>query len=215
MQSRASATSLVDEHHVVGNGVEKDVRNGTGNGRSGNGSKGVKEWPSKLARLFCVFLLLGAGVVLGVVSSLSLQGSKGVFNSGMLSSYISGSVPAQQHYHLHIFANQGPQSLQHGMGDQELLWRASMVPLRPGLPVRRTPKVAFMFLTVGALPLAPLWEKFFKGHEEFYSIFVHSLPQYEPNEQPSSVFFGRHILSRVGASLFFFSTLPFLIKSSE
>lgn len=213
MQSRASMTSLVDEH-VVGNGVEKDVRNRNGNGvvvRNGNGVKGVREWPSKLARVFCVFLLIGAGVVLGVVSSLHFMG---VFNAGLLSSYVSGSVPAQQHYHLHIIASQDSQALRHGMGDQELLWRASMVPLRPGLPVRRTPKVAFMFLTVGPLPLAPLWEKFFKGHEELYSIYVHSLPEYEPNEQPSSVFFGRHVLSRVGASAFSLAQL-ILIKFSE
>jgi hypothetical protein len=200
MQSRASTTSLVDEH-VVGNGTEKDVRNGTGNGvgvRSGNGVKAVREWPSKLARVFCVFLLLGAGVMLGVVSSLHFMG---VFRGGMLASYVSGSGPAQQHYHLHIIASQGSQALRHGMGDQELLWRSSMVLLRPGMPVRRTPKLAFMFLTVGPLPLAPLWEKFFKGHEEHYNIYVHSLPEYEPNEQPSSVFFGRHVLSRVGAPL--------------
>jgi hypothetical protein len=116
----------------------------------------------------------------------------------MLSSYINAAVPSQQHYHLHLVGSQqvSPQALLHGISDAELLWRASMVPMRPGMPVRRTPKVAFMFLTVGPLPLAPLWERFFKGHEDRYSIYVHALPSYEPTEQPSSVFFGRHILSR-------------------
>ncbi|KAL9389540.1 hypothetical protein Peur_018145 [Populus x canadensis] len=58
-----------------------------------------------------------------------------------------------------------PKELCHSMNDKELLWRASMVPHIDEYPYNRTPKVAFMFLTRGSLPLAPLWEMFFKGHE--------------------------------------------------
>ncbi|CAI5967434.1 unnamed protein product [Closterium sp. NIES-64] len=35
-------------------------------------------------------------------------------------------------------------------------------------------KIAFLFMTRGPLPLAPLWEKFFKGHEGRYSIYIHA-----------------------------------------
>ena len=55
------------------------------------------------------------------------------------------------------------EGLDHSMTDEDLLWRASF---RPGVrryPFRRVPKLAFMFLTRGPLPLAPLWECFFRG----------------------------------------------------
>ncbi|CAI5477791.1 unnamed protein product, partial [Closterium sp. Yama58-4] len=42
-------------------------------------------------------------------------------------------------------------------------------------PWRKPPgKIAFLFMTRGPLPLAPLWEKFFKGHEGRYSIYIHA-----------------------------------------
>lgn len=56
-------------------------------------------------------------------------------------------------------------SVMHNMTDEELLWRASMAPKVAGMPRRIVPKVAFLFLTKGELPLRPLWEKFFAGHE--------------------------------------------------
>lgn len=36
------------------------------------------------------------------------------------------------------------------------------------------PKIAFLFLVRGPLPLAPIWERFFKGHHGRYSVFVHA-----------------------------------------
>ncbi|KAJ7963133.1 Core-2/I-branching beta-1,6-N-acetylglucosaminyltransferase family protein [Quillaja saponaria] len=83
------------------------------------------------------------------------------------------------------------------MNDTELLWRASFVPRIKGYPFKRVPKIAFMFLTKGPLPMEPLWEKFFKGHEGLYSIYVHSLPSYQPDFLPSSVFYRRQIPSQV------------------
>jgi hypothetical protein len=48
--------------------------------------------------------------------------------------------------------------------------------------VRRVPKVAFMFLTRGDLPLAPLWERFFAGADgEHYSVYVHTTPGWIAN----------------------------------
>ncbi|KAL6960979.1 hypothetical protein U1Q18_038744 [Sarracenia purpurea var. burkii] len=90
-------------------------------------------------------------------------------------------------------------SLMHNMSDEELLWGASMVPRIQKLPenYKEPAKVAFMFLTTGSLPLAPLWEKFFKGHEGFYAIYVHPHPSFNESIIPrSSVFHGRRIPSK-------------------
>lgn len=87
----------------------------------------------------------------------------------------------------------------HDMNEEELLWRASMVPRLPNYPFQLVPKVAFLFLTKGPLPLAPLWNLFFKGHQGLYSIFVHSNPSFNGNytEEEDSVFRGRKIPSKV------------------
>lgn len=85
----------------------------------------------------------------------------------------------------------------HAMGEAELLWRASMVPKIDEFPFKRVPKVAFMFLTRGPVLLAPLWEKFFEGHEGLYSIYVHSDPSFNGSDPEKSVFYGRRIPSQV------------------
>lgn len=96
-----------------------------------------------------------------------------------------------------------PSTLLHTMNDTELLWRASFAPRRKNYPFKRVPKIAFMFLTKGPLPMAPLWERFFKGHESLYSIYIHSLPTYTADFPPSSVFYSRQIPSQVSASFYF------------
>lgn len=90
----------------------------------------------------------------------------------------------------------------HDMDEEELLWRGSMTSKISEYPFDRVPKVAFMFLTRGAVFLAPLWEQFFKGHEGYYSIYVHSNPSYNGSHPESPVFHGRRIPSKV--SFFFF-----------
>ncbi|XP_059642527.1 glycosyltransferase BC10-like [Cornus florida] len=90
-----------------------------------------------------------------------------------------------------------PTSLKHTMNDAELYWRASFAPRRKAYPFKRTGKIAFMFLTRGPLPLAPLWDRFFKGHNGHYSVYIHSLPSYIPDFPPSSAFYGRQIPSQV------------------
>lgn len=83
------------------------------------------------------------------------------------------------------------------MDDEELFWRASMVPrIREFRPFDYVPKVAFMFLTKGPIPLAPLWEKFFKGHEGRYTIYIHPHPSYNDSVPVSSVLYGRRIPSK-------------------
>ncbi|KAF4396289.1 hypothetical protein F8388_019835 [Cannabis sativa] len=59
----------------------------------------------------------------------------------------------------------------HNMEDNELFSRATLVP-------RTLPKIAFMFLTKGPIPLGPLWETFFKGHEDLYNIYIHRHPSF-------------------------------------
>ncbi|KAK3146197.1 hypothetical protein QOZ80_3BG0262890 [Eleusine coracana subsp. coracana] len=89
-----------------------------------------------------------------------------------------------------------PARVTHNMTDEELLWRASFAPRVREYPFPRVPKVAFMFLTRGPLPLAPLWERFFRGHEGRYSIYVHALPSYHANFTSESVFYQRQIPSK-------------------
>ncbi|KAM0933081.1 putative glycosyl transferase, family 14 [Dioscorea sansibarensis] len=90
-----------------------------------------------------------------------------------------------------------PKEMMHDMNDDELLWRASMVPHKRVVPYERVPKLAFLFLTRGALTFAPLWEMFFKGHQGLYSIYVHADPSFSESTPKDSVFFGRRIPSKV------------------
>ncbi|XP_075522286.1 glycosyltransferase BC10-like [Primulina tabacum] len=89
-----------------------------------------------------------------------------------------------------------PPAVLHGMNDEELLWKASMVPKIQEFPFQKVRKVAFMFLTRGPVILAPLWELFFKGHKGLYSIYVHSDPCFNGSEPKGSVFHGRRIPSK-------------------
>ncbi|KAG8086629.1 hypothetical protein GUJ93_ZPchr0010g7558 [Zizania palustris] len=88
-----------------------------------------------------------------------------------------------------------PPHLAHSMSDQELFWRASLVPAAEEFPFQRVPKVAFLFMTRGPLPFAPLWDRFFRQHQDLYSIYVHTLPDYKLNVSKNSAFYGRQILS--------------------
>jgi hypothetical protein len=71
-----------------------------------------------------------------------------------------------------------------------------MVPRVEEYPYQRVPKVAFLFLTRGPLPFARLWERFFRGHNGLYSVYVHALPSYVLNVSSSSPFHGRQIPSQ-------------------
>ncbi|CAF2068597.1 hypothetical protein Bca4012_086876 [Brassica carinata] len=63
------------------------------------------------------------------------------------------------------------------------------------LPESKTanPKIAFMFLTPGALPFEPLWEMFLRGHENKFSIYVHASKKSPAHT--SNYFVGRDIHS--------------------
>ncbi|KAL0447417.1 UNVERIFIED_CONTAM: hypothetical protein Slati_1869600 [Sesamum latifolium] len=90
-----------------------------------------------------------------------------------------------------------PSTLMHNLSDKELFGRALSLPHLEKYPFKRVPKIAFMFLTKGPLPLAPLWERFFKGNEGRYSIYIHSLPSFEADFPSSSVFYKRQTPSQV------------------
>ncbi|GAB2213002.1 hypothetical protein Drorol1_Dr00021013 [Drosera rotundifolia] len=96
--------------------------------------------------------------------------------------------------------NLGNHSLKHNMSDDELMKKASMMKLLPrveGCPmIKLVPKLAFMFLTKGPLPLSPLWEMFLMGHEGLYSIYIHAHPSYNDTYPAGSVFRDRRIPSQ-------------------
>ncbi|KAL6637781.1 hypothetical protein ACP70R_025353 [Stipagrostis hirtigluma subsp. patula] len=149
--------------------------------------------PTGMLKVFLGFLLLGVGL-----------SAAGMY---MARHAVAASAPALFRPCLGVAEEEPPEGLErwtrpparveHAMTDEELLWRASFAPRARGYPFPRVPKLAFMFLTRGPLPLAPLWERFFRGHEGRYSIYVHALPSYRANFTSDSVFYQRQIPSKV------------------
>ncbi|GMI89528.1 hypothetical protein like AT4G31350 [Hibiscus trionum] len=59
-------------------------------------------------------------------------------------------------------------------------------------PIQSTnPKIAFLFLTTGTLHFEPLWDKFFRGHEDRFSVYVHTSREKPVHTSP--YFIGRDI----------------------
>ncbi|CAD6269487.1 unnamed protein product [Miscanthus lutarioriparius] len=120
-----------------------------GNGKGGGGgtnpstARQAAALPLKLLRPLLLVAVLGTGFLAVLVLLLG-----GTAYSSMLP-----RLPAD--------ADALPASV--GKAPLELLWAASWRPSVRRYPYRRTPKVAFMFLTRGPLPLAPLWDRFFAG----------------------------------------------------
>ncbi|KAJ0962689.1 hypothetical protein J5N97_027811 [Dioscorea zingiberensis] len=162
---------------------------------------------SKLLWILSSVLIFGFGLALGIISSsylttipfpLPLQTSQSLHPPS--SPPPSTLVPLEHHPQERVEILKEyiePKEVMHGMNDEELLWRASMVPHRRVVPYERVPKVAFLFLTRGPLAFAPLWEMFFKGHEGLFSIYVHADPFFNETAPNDSAFFGRRIPSKV------------------
>ncbi|GER36172.1 Core-2/I-branching beta-1,6-N-acetylglucosaminyltransferase family protein [Striga asiatica] len=55
--------------------------------------------------------------------------------------------------------------------------------------ISANPKIAFLFLTPGALPFERLWDKFFQGHEGRFSVYVHA-------SKDKPVHFSRYFINR-------------------
>ncbi|WOK98479.1 hypothetical protein Cni_G07191 [Canna indica] len=96
-----------------------------------------------------------------------------------------------------VMTYQPPTELMHNMSDGELFRVALDVSRMNRLHYKMTPKIAFLFLTRGPLPLSPLWEKYFEGYDGLYSIYIHTHPAYRPQNSSSSVFYKRQIPSKV------------------
>ncbi|XP_008812383.2 glycosyltransferase BC10-like [Phoenix dactylifera] len=174
---------------------------------------------SHMIQLLSSFILFGFGFALGIISSLYLKTIPSAVQIPRLSFLPSlppssappsppllsppPAPPALNHTVVatEIVGRKGyiepSKVIMHDMSDEELLWRASMVPKIEAFAYNRIPKVAFLFLTKGALPLAPLWEKFFMGNEGLYSIYVHPHPSYKDSAPEDSVFHGRRVPSKV------------------
>ncbi|KAM6554460.1 hypothetical protein CsatB_015222 [Cannabis sativa] len=57
----------------------------------------------------------------------------------------------------------------------------------------KNPKIAFMFMTPSSLPFEKLWDKFFSGHEDRFSVYVHASKESPTHVSPH--FVGRDIRS--------------------
>ncbi|CAK7344305.1 unnamed protein product [Dovyalis caffra] len=146
------------------------------------------------------FMFFVIGLSLGMIVCLYLRSFS--FNLQATLNPISSPIPSKslpletiiEGTHIHMKEQEFLKM--HNISDEELLKTASNVPILRESAYKHDPKVAFMFLTNGPLPLAPLWEKFFEGHEGLYSIYVHPHPSYNDSWPQSSVFYGRRIPSQ-------------------
>lgn len=158
-----------------------------------NRTNQARPLPLRLLQLFVLFLVLC--VTFSVVSLYTIR-HFGIESAVM--TVKSNFFPCLEDLNVSLAQwIKPPADLMHSMNDEELFWRASFAPRIKNYPFERVPKVALMFLTKGPLPLAPLWERFLKGHEELFSIYIHSLPSFKPNFTHTSVFHGRQIPSQV------------------
>ncbi|OVA08480.1 Glycosyl transferase [Macleaya cordata] len=148
--------------------------------------------PLRLLQFFVLFMVLGIGFSILSMYMIRHFGVQNVVNTAQTSFQPCLEEPTNLDRWI-----KPPSRLMHRMSDEELFWRASFVPRVKEYPFKRVPKIAFMFLTRGPLPLAPLWERFFKGHDGLFSIYLHSLPSYRPDFPPTSVFYQRQIPSQV------------------
>lgn len=179
-----------------------------------------------LVRFLSYVLLLGCGMSIGIIIGFYLK--SGTFSLRFTQFSLSASSWKTPHvvllagpepYIPNLTSRQvvglkefvEPRHVMHDMNDEELVWRASVIPKIHEYPFDRVPKVAFLFLVRGPVPLAPLWHKFFKGHKGYYSIYVHSNPSYNGSNTENPVFHGRRIPSKVPQLFLFISFFLFSI----
>ncbi|WOK96532.1 hypothetical protein Cni_G05239 [Canna indica] len=153
-----------------------------------------KGWPiGRLVRFVSLLVVFIAGVVSGLYGSAHYTR---YFNSQtelFFSATIYSTNCNKELSGMKSFVQ--PTNMMHSMTDDELFWRASMVPKMGEYPFNRVPKVAFLFMTGGPFPFAPLWDRFFTGQKGLYSVYVHTLPDYKLSVPETSAFYGRQIPS--------------------
>ncbi|KAF7024897.1 hypothetical protein CFC21_037160 [Triticum aestivum] len=159
-----------------------------------------KESSTCLARSVMLLVIFAVGVIAGLWTATGPRTQyTRTYNSIVFPSTTTTTVYAEAGAEAEAgFAEfVAPTRLMHDMTDDQLFWRASMVPVAAEYPFKRVPKVAFMFLTGrGELPLAPLWERFFRGNEDRFSVYVHAPPGMTVNVSADSPFYGRQIPSQ-------------------
>ncbi|KAG6434102.1 hypothetical protein SASPL_105724 [Salvia splendens] len=86
--------------------------------------------------------------------------------------------------------NWNPPALTKELTDDEVASRVVIKDILSRPPViSLNPKIAFLFLTPGALPFEKLWDKFFQGNEGRFSVYVHA-------SKDKPVHFSRYFINR-------------------
>ena len=169
----------------------------------------------KLVQVLSFLVVFVAGIIIGLATSSHINtyfsSQAQLFSTSTATSFRVSNTkancsqsPCQKLDCLTMDGFLHPTNLTHKMSDAELFWRASMTPFKNEYPFLRVPKVAFMFLTRGPLPMLPLWERFFNGHEKYFSIYLHTPPAFHLNVSSRSPFFARQIPSQVPFPFFHF-----------
>ncbi|KAL0918993.1 hypothetical protein M5K25_011054 [Dendrobium thyrsiflorum] len=152
-----------------------------------------KDLPYGFMKLACGLVLFMAGTVLGMAMRAQFNWYFTSHTELFFPEKMYSADCERETMVLKYFVK--PIHLMHKMTDDELFWRATLLPKVQEYPFKRVPKVAFMFLTRGPLPFSSLWDVFFKGHEGLFSIYVHALPDYKINVSKNSAFYQRQIPS--------------------
>ncbi|KAH6801583.1 Core-2/I-branching beta-1 [Perilla frutescens var. frutescens] len=106
--------------------------------------------------------------------------------------------PPQQFAACYVFSYHGCEALQNwlppalfrGLTDDEFASRVVIRDILNSPPIiSLNPKIAFLFLTPGALPFEKLWDKFFQGNEGRFSVYVHA-------SKDKPVHFSRYFINR-------------------
>ncbi|KAJ7002480.1 hypothetical protein D5086_005928 [Populus alba] len=160
----------------------------------------------KLVQILSLLVIFVAGVILGLATSSHINHyftsqAQLFLTNNIASAKLSDNnctvvKPREKVDFLNMERFVHPDNVIHSMTDDQVFWRASLLPQKKGYPFDRVPKVAFMFLTRGPLPLLPLWERFFRGHDQYFSIYVHNPHDYVLNVSSDSPFYGRMIPSK-------------------
>ncbi|GLJ16635.1 hypothetical protein SUGI_0285500 [Cryptomeria japonica] len=137
-------------------------------------------------------MVFGAGLFVGLIAGLNAYG---LLTYNINTSLLQSQQESWDSCESMLTRAKTGTSLQHNMTDTELFCRALAV--SSGEEIVSEPKISFLFLVNDNLPLLPLWEKFFSGHQGLYSIYVHSIHARSWNLNASSVFYARTIPSRV------------------
>ncbi|CAA0814085.1 Core-2/I-branching beta-1-6-N-acetylglucosaminyltransferase family protein [Striga hermonthica] len=159
-----------------------------------------------LLKLISILIIFVVGVAIGLVSSSNINKyftfqdsyKNTYFDTGQFS-HDGWRVVVKYERDVCLSTDRfvSPINVDHQLTDDELFWRASLMPQKEEFPFRRVSRVAFMFLTRGPLPMLPLWERFFSGQDaDKYSIYVHALPGFELKVDNTSVFYRRQIPSQ-------------------